>query len=159
MSTTPSRTRTPAEVLARIEEIADDDLFGFRCEVLACALSFEDVKPLLNENVTAESWAESAEPDTLKAATGYFTFALGKIDNHRSISAERSTLKLAEYAWLLGRDDVVAAMDEADYPQYGAPKVKAFGDALGLEWPTDLEMVRMASGLPCRADCADGCAW
>lgn len=84
-------------------------------------------------------------------------FALGKILNHRGISASRSVDQLTEYAWLLGRDDVVQAMQDAAYPQYGAPKVKAFGEGLGLEWPGTEPMRRMADGLPCSDDCWQGC--
>ncbi|MBQ1052272.1 hypothetical protein KBX50_27935 [Micromonospora sp. C51] len=36
-------------------------------------------------------------------------------------------------AWLLGRDDLAPAIDDADYPIYGAAKVKIFADGFG--WP------------------------
>ena len=66
--------------------------------------------------------------------------------------------KLIEYAWLLGRDDVVAAMEAAEYTNYGAPKVKAFAEGMGFPWPTDDPgLTRMADGLPCADDCLNGC--
>ena len=69
-----------------------------------------------------------------------------------------SVEKLTEYAWLLGRDDVVATMNRADYVQYGAPKVKAFALGLGLPWPEDdEELERMAYGEPCQPGCEGGC--
>ncbi|WP_301547102.1 hypothetical protein [Micromonospora sp. C95] len=51
----------------------------------------------------------------------------------------RSVDKLGELAWLLGRDDIVAAMDHAGYPMYGAPKVKAFADGFGWPFLDDLD--------------------
>jgi hypothetical protein len=84
--------------------------------------------------VTDEEWDDvrSDPADIENAARAYYLFALGKIDNERGISAERSVIKLREYAWLAGRDDVVAAMDAADYTPYGAPKVALFGQAFGF---------------------------
>jgi hypothetical protein len=60
--------------------------------------------------------------------------------------------KLTEYAWLMGREDIVKAMEEAGYTNYGAPKVKAFADLLGLPWPDKIDMHRMAQGKACNPD-------
>lgn len=146
--------RTQAEILERMKAVADEDYLGFKREALVTALDFEHAKPFLRDDVTADGW-EQIDPE--KAAKAYYEFALGKIDNHRGISAGRSIDKLTEYAWLMGRDDVVEAMSAAPYPQYGAPKVKAFADLLGLEWPEDEGMQRMARGLPCEPGCQIGC--
>jgi len=94
----------------------------------------------------------------MQATTRYLAFAIRKVVDHRGISAERSVVKLREYAWLLGRDDAVVAMDAAAYPQYGAPKLKAFALAMGLPWPTDdIVLEHMASGQPCSPNCWEGC--
>jgi hypothetical protein len=126
-------TRTSAEIIARVQS-AEDDFFGWVPEVLLAYCDFETAKPFLKDGVTAEDWAEEmADPAKVReAAESYYEFALGKIADERGISAERSVTKLREYAWLMGRDDVVDAMDAAPYPQYGAPKVAAFGEAFGL---------------------------
>jgi hypothetical protein len=124
-------TRTSAEILARAQ--AADDIFGWAQELLLSYCDYETVKPLLNDGVTAEDWATNAD-DPAKvgdAARSYYAFALGKIEDERGISAERSVIKLREYAWLMGRDDVITAMDAALYPPYGAPKVAAFGQGFG----------------------------
>jgi hypothetical protein len=149
--------RTQEEIVTRFEA-AIDDMFGFQREVLLGAMDYEHAKPFLKEDVTEAEWQESRS-DTAEAARGYLDFAIGKIVDHRGISAGRSVEKLTEYAWLLGRDDVVAAMEAADYTNYGAPKVKAFAEGMGLPWPTDdPRLVRMAEGLPCRTDgCDEGC--
>ncbi|MEV4093843.1 hypothetical protein [Streptosporangium saharense] len=151
--------RTQDEILARVAEVAEMDLFGFRRQVLIPALDFEHAQPFIREGVTVAEWGEVIQAaELLEMAREYYAFALGKIAGHRGISATRSVLKLTEYAWLLGQDDIVAAMEAADYPQYGAPKVKAFGLGLGLEWPTTEAMTRMAAGEPCRLDCDEGCS-
>lgn len=125
-------TRTAAEIAARAGESVD--FFGWDVEVLLPYLDFESAKPFLKDGVTAEEWAaEMADPAKVReAAEGYYEFALGKIADERGISAERSVTKLREYAWLAGRDDLVAAMDDAEYAPYGAPKVAVFGEAFGF---------------------------
>lgn len=150
-------TRTQAEILARLRDIADADFFGFRSEVLLFALDFDHAGEYLKAEVGADDWNAARPADLEQAAKDYYGFALGKIRGHRGISAESSVEKLGEYAWLLGRDDIVTAMDAAEYPQYGAPKVKAFADGLGLVWPDEPEMARMAAGEPCVPGCAGGC--
>lgn len=124
-------TRTSAEIFARAQ--AADDMFGWAQEVLLDYCDYETVLPLLNDGVTAEDWAKIAgeRGSVADAARDYYLFALGKIAAERGISAERSVVKLREFAWLMGRDDVVAAMDAAPYSSYGAPKVAAFGEGFG----------------------------
>lgn len=159
-------TRTQEQILARYAEAtADpDDILGWRREVLILPMTVETLRTLPGiENVPT-----TVEPLTYdqveKEAREYLEFAVGKIVWHRGISASRSVQKLREFAWLLGRDDVVTAMDAAAYPQYGAPQVKAFAEGMG--WPfldalQDVEertrLDRMAAGQPCEDDCAAGC--
>lgn len=125
-------TRMSAEIFAHAQ--AADDFLGWAREVLLPYCDYETALPLLNEGVTAEDWFLGMnDPAKVgEAARDYYEFALGKIADERGISAERSVIKLREYAWLMGRDDVVAAMDEAPYPMYGAPKVAVFGEAFGF---------------------------
>lgn len=160
MSAPAGPRRTQEEILARIEAVAKDDMFGFRREVLLVALDYENARPFLKPETTNEVWSgiQVCPCDWESAARSYYDFALGKIEDHRGISASRSVDKLREYAWLLGRDDVIEAMDAAEYPQYGAPKVKAFAATFGLEWPDGETFRRMAEGLPCTDDCDEGCS-
>lgn len=146
--------RTQAEILERIKNVEDDDYFGFKRGVLISALDFEHALPFLKEGVTKDQWTPD---DAATEAASYYKFALGKIQDHRGISADRSVQKLTEYAWLLGRDDVVAAMDEAEYAQYGAPKVKVFAEMLGYAWPDEPDLNNMAAGRPCEPHCDMGC--
>ncbi|MGP4093017.1 hypothetical protein [Nonomuraea sp. KM90] len=150
--------RTQEEIVARIAEVATEDWFGFRREVLIDALGFEHAREFLKPDVTADEWRPALDhPSILAQAKAYYGFALGKIRDHRGISASRSVDKLGEFAWLLCRDDVVAAMAAVEYGQYGAPMVKAFAAGFGLAWPDEPEMTRMAAGEPCEPGCAAGC--
>lgn len=149
--------RTQDEILARLNDVADDDFLGFRFEVLVEALDYAHVKPFLQDDATAEDWAKQQVVNIDETTLGYYTFAVGKIEDHRGLSADRSVTKLREFAWLLGRDDAVEAMDAADHMNYGAPKVKAFAQAMGYAWPDSTELNRMADGLPCDDDCGSGC--
>jgi hypothetical protein len=160
-------SRTQQEILDRFRDIAGSDWLGFRREVLAAAMDFDTVRQAVPDAALTEDDRADytpADPDT--EAREYLSFAIEKILGHRGISAERSAEKLGEFAWLLGRDDVVKAMEAAEHAQYGAPKVKAFADGMG--WPfldqagsdrERAELERMADGAPCRDECEEGCSW
>lgn len=162
--------RTSDEIATRLRAVraAGTDLFGFREEVLLEALGFEHAREFLAPEVTASQWDRRRwrqHSDTETYARWYLTFAIDKILDHRSNSASRSVQKLAELAWLLGRDDLMSAMDDADYPMYGAPKVKTFADGLGWPFTDRLDdpelrqmLTRMAAGHECDPDgCTQGC--
>lgn len=154
--------RTQDEIIERIQNIqrgeSGADYLGFRREVLVDALDFEHARPWLTADTTAEQWGTTPTYDAVhQKAVEYYQFALQKIKNHRGISANRSVDKLTEFAWLLKRDDVVSTMQSTAYEQYGAPIVKAFAAGLGLPWPDDEDLARMAAGEPCRPDCDEGC--
>lgn len=159
--------RTPEDILARIEEIKSDDFLGFRREVLIMALPFDVAveNNLVKDGVTEEKWNEYAtvgEEGQTKDALHYLEFAFGKAEDHRGISAERSTIKMSEYAWLLCRDDVVTAMD-VEYAQYGVPILVQFAEHFSDEsrevWARvkNERLERMAVGLPCETECYEGC--
>lgn len=129
-------TRTQGQIVARIEEIAEEDAFGWSRELLIDYLDFEHAKPWLNEDVTAGQWeaAQTKHGSLEVLARGYLAFAIDKINDERGISASRSVDKLTHMAWLAGRDDIVTAMDAAGYEPYGEPKVQAFADGMGWPW-------------------------
>lgn len=155
--------RTQDEILARYE--ASDDFFGFAREVLLEAMTVDSIGKVTDapkETVIEVVRQVEAAGPLEKRARDYLAFAVGKIVDHRGISAERSVTKLREFAWLLGRDDVVQAMDASDYPQYGAPKVKAFADGMGWPFTADSAwqqqaLEAMALGRLCEDECMQGC--
>ncbi|MEV0003486.1 hypothetical protein AB0H28_14525 [Micromonospora sp. NPDC050980] len=160
-------SRTQEDILYRINQHAgNDDVFGFRRDLLINALDVDHARPFLHPGFTAEQWNQSRWDGHAGAeAYGreYLWFAVHKILNHRSGSAARAVDKLTELAWLLGRDDVVSAVTAAPYPMYGAPKIAVFAEGLG--WPLHSSaqdpdgraaLTRMAAGQPCSPD---GCVW
>lgn len=152
--------RTAEEIVRRVEHVREDDLLGFRREVLLSYVPYDAAVravPAIAERITPEEW-EPESPDSLEEhARRYLGFAIEKILDHRGISATRSVEKLTEYAWLLGRDVVVTAMGEAPYAWYGAPIVKVFATMLGWPWPDNPRLERMANGWLCRLYCDEGC--
>lgn len=149
-----STAPTQDQIVERIAAVAENDWLGFRREVLVQALDFAHAQPFLKDGVTEDQWPTT---DLAAEAAEYLTFAIEKILDHRGISANRSAEKLREYAWLLGRHDVVSAMESASFAQYGAPKVQAFAVGLGLPWPDDPALARMAAGESCHPGCDEGC--
>lgn len=145
-------------IVSRIEAVKAEDFFGFAREVLIGALDFEHAKPFLKPEVTADQWDTPTVDSLTRQAVEYLEFAYGKALDHRGISAGRSVDKLREYAWLLGRDDVVGEMDSASYENYGAPKLKAFAEGMGLPVSDDPQFLRMASGDTCSPGCESGCS-
>lgn len=152
--------RTQDEILARFESA--DDFLGWAREVLIEAMDADTVRRYNPDATIGTDWTAWSAGDVETNARNYLDFAIEKAINHRGLSAERSVAKLREFAWLLGRDDVVAAMGAAEYPQYGVPQVKAFADGMG--WPFKAEqgweqtaLDRMAQGMPCADDCDEGC--
>jgi hypothetical protein len=113
--------RNQEEIVARLRVIraqhrdALDELFDFRQEVLLEALDLEYAREFLAP--APGGWIQRVDHETY--ARDYLRFAIGKILHHRGNSASRSVDKLGELAWLIGRDDVVAAMDQAGYLMYG----------------------------------------
>lgn len=152
-------TRSQDEILARFRE-HQNVLFDFEVEVLAGYLDYEHVRTHLTEGTTADQWAESQD-DPAQArddAAAYLEFAFGKARDHRGLSAVRSVHKLSAWAWLLGDDDLAAAMrDDDHYPQYGVPALMLFAKRFDLPVPDDPALQRMAKGEPCTPDCAEGC--
>jgi len=154
--------RSQQEILERVRALnfgpPIEDFLGFRREVLMGSLDYDHVKAWLKDGVTAEAWQPlTTDTEVLAAAALYLVFAWEKATGHRGISANRSVDKLTEFAWLLGRDDLVEQMDAAPYPQYGVPKLVVFATGLGLTWPPGEDLTRMARGLPCRPGCDEGC--
>jgi hypothetical protein len=156
-------TRTDEEILTRFHAVTNNDMFGWQREVLAEALSYDAAveHKVIRPDVDRETW--EAKADVHASALKYLTFAWGKAEDHRGLSAGRSIDKLTSYAWLLGGDDVLEEMETASYAQYGVPKLLVFTRAIGAPDPTQGDtpdakaLQRMAEGLPCRPECMDGC--
>lgn len=155
-TTFPYKLRTEESILERVRQC--DNFLGFDKEVLVPYLPFSLANQFLVEGAKEEDWQPVAnEVEAIfKEALDYLTFAYGKAQNHRGISASRSVDKMTEYCWLLGDDEDVVG--NADWGQYGVGRLFAAAKFLGQPTPDDEDLKRMAKGLPCVDDCWDGCS-
>lgn len=164
MTTTLEVHRTQDEIVARIREVAEqgEDLFGAERNDLIEQLDFDHAKEWLNEGTTQAQWDENREETAApKRAVDYVSFAIGKIEDHRGLSAGRSISHFRAWAWLLLDDDKVQELDDTEYQNYGAPQVKKFCELIDRPdlWPTGNKALdRMAAGSPCRDNCDAGCS-
>lgn len=152
--------RTQDEIAARLRSIraSGGDVFGFRAEVLASYLDRDHVAEFVEPDLSR--WCVTPLTEASAEAADYLVFAFGKARDHRGVSASRSVEKLTEWAWLAGRDDVVEAMREADYPKYGVPMLLAYAAGFDLPVPDDEALARMGRGQVCDPDgCDAGCGW
>jgi hypothetical protein len=156
--------RTHEEIVQRLRMIDKDrfrDPLGAESGDLLVQLEWDDAKEFLHAGARKDQW----EPLTLQAskesATAYVQFAISKMDRHRGLSAGRSVDHMRAWVWLHCDDAAVEAFEAAGYQNYGAPKVKAFCDAMGLQEMWELystpEVRNMAEGRECRENCDEGC--
>lgn len=158
----PTKLRSQEEIYVRFHQVKPTDYWGFQREVLMIAMASETTARLAVDGelriVQEMPKTPPPDPDSIRSsAHGYYMFAVEKIMDHRSLSANRSVAKLREFAWLLCRDDIMGEMDNASYPQYGAPKVLRFARLMRFEWPEVPELDNMAAGRPCYVGCDMGC--
>lgn len=152
--------RTQEELVEKTREEAKKFL-GFGADVLLPYLDYAHAKEFLRDDITEEKWNERAidpsEERALKDMADYMAFAWGKVSDHRGISAQRSVDKMGAWAWLLGRDDVVKALEEAPYENYGAPKLAVVCRMMGFPIPEEQSIQNMINGLSCCPGCDMGC--
>jgi hypothetical protein len=124
------------------------DMFGFGKEVLGTYLpeNYEDKDkiPDFEEEVVRNDMLD------------YLDFAFGKALDHRGLSAGRSVIKLAKWAWILDRQDLVDfAEDESNYANYGVPVLKRFAQAFDVKMPDSI--IAWEDGEACEPGCSMGC--
>ncbi|AWN07684.1 hypothetical protein HOT31_gp013 [Microbacterium phage Hendrix] len=166
--------KTQDEIVAEIEKVSasGEDMFGARRDELIVALDFEHAKAYILDDVTEEQWAEhyayKTDEDVRKGAIDYLDFAVGKALNHRGISAGRSVDHFLGFAFLIGGDEAVQAIQNTEYQNYGVPQLDQATELLGIReaWVTyadprsedGAQLMNMAAGRPCRRGCESGCA-
>lgn len=158
------QVRPMSDVVAQLKadkppDLVEGSMFGFWIEVPLEFVTFDDAKAAGILKPGAEAWEAPlyTVASVTEGAQKYMEFAWGKVRDHRGISAVRSVEKIGMYMWLLMRDDVLRAMNEVGFAQYGAPKLKAACDLLKWPMPDGDGELRMARGLPCRPRCSAGC--
>lgn len=155
--------RTPEQIVHRMQhqQDLDEDLLGFKAEVLVSFLTFDQAKPLLKPDTNPENWTEVSpltEDEVLRQMRNYMIFAWQKAIDHRGISASRSVEKIGEWLWLLEEESVIVGVP---YPQYGVPLLLKVCEAFEFQIPTvaggpDV-IARMGRGEPCERACQNGC--
>lgn len=105
-----------AEILARIDAIKACDWLGFQTNDLIVFLPYAEAKPYLGNDMTQEEFESAVAniEEPLELARGYLSFAWGKANDRRGLSAGRSLEHLSAWLWLAGYGDVI----DAHFPRY-----------------------------------------
>ena len=123
--------RTQEEIVQHYEAQKQNDIFGFKAQVLVPYLDFEHAKPYLKEGAKSEDW-KTCSVNPKECLLDYLKFAWEKANNCRGISASRSIKKLCEFAWLDGNDEAVKFMsDDSLYEFYGKPQLVLLSRSYG----------------------------
>lgn len=125
--------RTDKEILARVEAVKDHDWIGTEVSDLLSYLSFESVKPFLNEGVTEDQWSviPRTRESILDEMLEYMPFAWDKANNGRGISASRSMSHYRAWTWMLGDEDKFGEL--LDYEFYGKDNLVAICNHYGWD--------------------------
>lgn len=159
--------RTQEEIGKRIVEV-DDGFMNFAREVLLGYCTFETAKPHLKEEYandpkSAADWnseqLDTSDHQSIRTdmATYMREYGWPKCQDHRGISASRTIDKMGAWLWLLGDDKTIAAMEDAPYENYGAPKLAVICKAYDLPIPQDEATQNMIRQERCGADYSCGC--
>lgn len=125
--------RTDEQILTRIEMVRPNDFLGTETGDLIAALSFEAAKSFLKSDATEESfdqWRKSNREAVIAEATNYLEFAVGKMQNERGLSANRSIDHYRAWIWLAFDDETFRRFDDADYGWYGRNQLEIAADIL-----------------------------
>lgn len=153
--------KTQEEIVSRINEIKQHDLFGFESTDLLASLDFEHAKPFLKKGLKKEDWKPDSLTDkaVIKIMVEYMDFAIEKAINHRGLSAGRSVAHYRAWLWLIGDNRLIKFIDDdSHYRNYGAPILKKIARKYKAPLPKGHQgkvFNAMAKGEIC-PDCASG---
>lgn len=114
--------RTQDEIVAHMNKIKEDDMFGFQTGDLIGFLDFEHARPFLKDMVTKEYWDLIGKPaDPEVQILDYLPFAWEKANNCRGLSASRSISHFLAWIWLIDDNFYKEIYKEEDenYQYYG----------------------------------------
>lgn len=128
--------RTAQEILEKLKATKETDMFGFQLSDLLGYLPFETAKPYLKDEVTEAQWKDyqkkSDHQSIILEMGEYMTFAWGKANNCRGLSAMRSLQHIEIWLWMLGEDEAASGLGE--YTHYGKPQLRAVCDKYNIDW-------------------------
>lgn len=124
--------RTQEEIINKISEVKSDDWMGTITSDLVNCLEFSNAKDFLKDEITEKEWQENGfmkntDGNIKKEMQEYLSFAFGKAEDERGISAGRSMDHYYAWIWLL--DEETHFGDVREYDSYGIPhlnKIKSF---------------------------------
>jgi hypothetical protein len=127
--------RTQAEIVERIKQAMERDIFGFEWYEYALCLTPESAESLrgiaIKKNADLSNWPYyKTDKDLRDRCIDYMPFAWEKANNCRGVSAWRSLSHYKAWLWLLGQDDFD---DIDDYEFYGKDQLRRICDFLGLD--------------------------
>lgn len=153
--------KTQEEIVQYYRQYQYDDFLHFTGDVLVRFLTVEQAAEFLRTDTDFSKWQpkELTETNIISQMRDYMEFAWGKVESHRAISAGRSVEKMKAWLWLLGDEEMWNFADNRNnYPQYGAPILKAICEKYGFEMPADgWWFENMTTGKPCHPRCDNGC--
>lgn len=126
--------RTDEQIIAHITKLEDSDFLGFiRIDLLAY-LPFEAAKQFLKEEATGDDWKvlPRDRESIVAQIKDYMSFAWGKANDCRGLSAGRSLNHMQAWLWMLGEEDAAKSLD--DYELYGKPQLRAICEHFGWDW-------------------------
>jgi hypothetical protein len=123
--------RTQKEILDRIQERRPNDSLNFEWPYYVGALTLDNAKQFLKDDVKESDWKQSKEEEIKADAIEYMGFAWEKANKCRGISAGRSISHYIAWMWLLGYDNTERW---EDYAYYGKPQLIEICGLLSLDY-------------------------
>ena len=123
--------RTQKEILNRIKIVEKDDFLGFQRSDLISYLDYENARPFLKDEISAEQWKKE-DKTPKEIMINYLPFAWEKANNKRGISASRSMDHYTSWLWLDGDENLHKTL--SDYEYYGKPQLIEVCKYLGIDY-------------------------
>jgi hypothetical protein len=155
--------RTLKEIQAHIKEIKHADFFSIETADLGTYLHLSMLREIgigMSDDFEPDQWSESTPERVKQILIDYLDFAIGKGEDHRGLSAERSIAHMRAWLWLIEDDELYQfASNTANYRNYGAPILLAISRKYRPKFNDFSEgFLNMAKGRRCQPGCSEGCS-
>ncbi len=130
--------RTQEEIVARILERSDHDIFGFETSEYLDFIDYAHAKPFLKPEATESQWnnevfKEPTKENVLAKMLDYMPFAWKKANDCRGISADRSICHYRAWLWVLN-DGFFETFNSIKYEHYGKEILIAICENHDWDW-------------------------